>query len=180
LKLKALSAEDYEQVRQWRNECLPALRTPFLLTAEQQEQFYREVVCSRQANARYWGVWNADLLIGMAGLEGIQWENRLAEISLLLNPEYPMDKYGEEALKLLLHEGFMNLNLENIFTEVYACSPAFDFWLDIAEEYDCSTAILPGRKYHGGYYWDSLYINFEREDFSEYENLILEPAQAVN
>ena len=202
MKLKALSLQDLEQVRQWRNEQSAMLRTPFLLTKEQQEQFYREVICDRQANARYWGIWanvpaevvlysdkkeierykngeKTNLLIGMVGLENIQWENRLAEISLLLLPN-TMEEYGAEALRLILHEGFMNMNLDNIYTEVYGCNPAFVFWNAIATEYDCITSILPNRKYYNGEYWYSHYINFEREDFLEHENTLLKPAQTVN
>src|SRR5689334_8398104 len=100
MKLKALSITDVEQVRQWRNQQTEMLRTPFLLTIEMQSRFYSDVVCNRQSNSRYWGIWTDEKikpsLIGMCGLENISWENRLAEISLIFNPEYTIDKYGEE------------------------------------------------------------------------------------
>jgi len=182
MKLKALSLADLEQVRLWRNEQVEILRTPFPLTAEQQEQFCRDVICNRQANARYWSMLgdnnkalNKDYtgkaipavnteLIGMCGLENIQWENRLAEISMVLNPDCPMEQYGEEVLQLLLHEGFMNLNLENVFAEVYACNPNMPFWTDMATKYGCMTAFLPYRKYYKGQYYSSTYINFNKEE----------------
>lgn len=191
MKLKSLSLSDVEQVRQWRNEQIEMLRTPFLLTQEQQVNFYHEVICSRQANARYWGICVdgekfslkqapdgtgfldkeiLDKFIGMCGLENISWENRLAEISLILDPEYPMDKYGEEAVRLLLHEGFMNMNLENIFTEVYDCSPNQQFWIDSYIQHrgnDIPMITLPSRKYWNGKYYDSLYINFNKERYNE-------------
>ena len=173
MKLNALSLPDLEQVRQWRNEQTSMLRTPLLLTQEQQETFYWDVVSNRQSNARYWGLVQRekDILIGMIGLENIQWENRLAEISLLLTPG-GMVKVGSKALKLLLHEGFMNMNLENIFVEVYECNPNLPFWMNMVEKYDTCVVRLPNRKYYNGEYWPSYYINFNKEDFLEHENTI--------
>jgi len=183
MELKALSLSDVEQVRQWRNQQTEMLRTPFLLTQEQQEKFYHDVICNRQANARYWGIWEqVDLnnpdpritnlnyrqiyhFIGMCGIENIQWENRLGEISLVLNPEYAIDKYGEEALRLLLHEGFNNLNLENIFAEAYQCNPYLFFWDNITNKLDIEYIKLPCRKYLDGEYFDSYYINFNKEQY---------------
>jgi RimJ/RimL family protein N-acetyltransferase len=202
MKLKSLSLPDAEQVRQWRNEQLDMLRTSFPLTQEQQEQFYREVVCNRQANAKFWGIvcnvpnivnmYHAESdkpyetfesntthkeLIGMCGLENISWENRNAEISMVLNPEYPLDKYGEEALGLLLHEGFMNLNLENIFAEVYACNPNMEFWTDVINKYKCITAFLPYRKYYNGQWYSSTYININKGAYP-YEHTVSQPAHS--
>jgi len=193
MKLKALSLKDLEQVRQWRNLRLEMLRTPFPLTEEQQAKFYSEVICNRQSNARYWGIWPSkkrttypdtfeycqSVLIGMAGLENIQWENRLCEISLLLTPG-AMDEYGTKSLSLLLHEGFMNMNLENIFTEVYECNPHLNFWINMAGEYNTCFVRLPNRKYYNGEYWPSYYINFNKEDYLEHENTILEPTQTLD
>ena len=175
MKFKALSLLDVEQARQWRNEQPEILRTPFPLTEGQQKQFYYEVVCNRHANARYWGVYLEDL-IGMAGLENIQWENRLAEISLILDPEYT--DYMDEALQLLLHEGFNNLNLENIYTEVYECSPYLDFWLSYNPDFTPCFIRLPNRKYYRGRYYDSFYINFNKERYNE--NTVSEPAQKTD
>ncbi|HUX61122.1 MAG TPA: GNAT family N-acetyltransferase [Ignavibacteriaceae bacterium] len=202
MKLKVLSLSDCEQVRQWRNEQLDSLRTSFILTLEQQVRFYNEIICNRQANARYWGIWEEvktkateccmddDVvrfgrekeievfkLIGMCGLENIQLENRNAEISLIFNPEYPMDKYGEEALILLLHEGFLNINLENICAEIYLCNPYYEFWMEQVYKYKCKTATLPKRKYLNGKYYDGVYINFNKGAYNvKNENTITESA----
>ncbi len=177
MKLKALSLTDLEQVRLWRNENLSALRTPFLLTAEQQEAFYLNTICNRQANSQYWGIWGdtqilyaddrpidgAKELIGMCGLENIQWENRLAEISMILNPDYRGKGYGGKAVALLLDQGFNYLNLENIYGECYFCNPAVEFWKTICKRYGAKCCNIPNRKYWNGQYYDSLYFNIARE-----------------
>ena len=91
MEFRELTMTDCEKVRQWRNQCLYALRTPFQLTQEMQEDFYKNTVCNRNAKARFWGIWIKDKVsstfIGMCGLENIEWENSCAEISIILNPD---------------------------------------------------------------------------------------------
>jgi len=172
-------------VRIWRNECLEALRTPFLLAKEMQEQFYREVVCNRNTRARYWGIWETktpdddlpkelitickpyDYLIGMCGLEEIEWENHRGEISIIMNPEFRGKGHGEKAVELLLDQGFNHLNLENIWGECYENNPALDFWMKIIEKHSpCKNAIwLACTKYYEGKYWDSIWFNFEKDEW---------------
>ena len=184
-----LRQEDCERARVWRNQNLAVLRTPYMLTEEQQETFYREVVCNRQSNARFWGIWiETDIIIrnipiksgrfiGMAGLVNIGWENRNAEISVIIDPVYQEnEETQEEIFQGLLRQGFYHLNLENIYAECYTCSPYYDFWLRIAGEYEASKAKLPQRKFWNDQYWDSLYINFNKGAF--YENSIIKSKSA--
>lgn len=173
IQLRALCLDDMELVRQWRNGCLESLRTPFLFTREMQETFYRDVVCSRKADARYWGIWTdcGDLqpekqclhLIGMGGLENIQRENSNAEISLILAPEYRGKGMAEQAVELLLHEAFQNMNLKTVYGEVYRCNNAgVAFWEKIAAKYTADKTELPNRKFWGGMYWNSFYFSIDR------------------
>jgi RimJ/RimL family protein N-acetyltransferase len=178
MELRVLSMADCEQIRLWRNEQLEILRTPFLLTEEMQEDFYINVVCDRNARARYWGVWNTyktaldeyEEFIGMVGLENISLENRNAEISLLLAPD-KWDKFGP-AFLMVLEKGFFELNLENLYAEVYACNSHISQWKEVNDErikIKKEITILTGRKYWRGKYYDSIYLNFNRGDYI-YEN----------
>jgi RimJ/RimL family protein N-acetyltransferase len=169
MKLKALSLEDCQRVRPWRNECLESLRTPFPLTEEMQEQFYRDLVCNRNARTRYLGIhmdhegWVDEELIGMCGLENIELENRRAEISIILNPKYQGKGYGKQAVELLLKQGFAWMNLGSIWGECYLCNPAIDFWRSICRQYMANTATLPKTKYFDGKYYGSLHFTILKE-----------------
>jgi RimJ/RimL family protein N-acetyltransferase len=189
MEFKELSLSDCEQVRQWRNQVPEMLRTSFLLTKEMQEKFYHEVVCDRNARSRFWGLINPNKepikesqnyiidkalydmhpyeLIGMAGLENIQHENQLAEISLILDPE--RTDFMDKALNFLLNKAFNELNLENVYTEVYSCNPHLDFWLNQHEKFnkDLPFIVLPSRKFYKGMYFNSFYINISRERYNE-------------
>jgi RimJ/RimL family protein N-acetyltransferase len=172
--LKPLSLEDMEPIRRWRNASPETLRTPFPLTREQQEEWFRMVICDRRGTTRYWGVWDVvekdrilapttyqdDVLIGYGGIENIQHENRLGEISILIAPEYRGKGYGEQAVSEFLHRAFRQLNLANVWGECYTCSRAISFWKRMIEMRGAYSCQLPARKYWEGQYWPSLYFNF--------------------
>jgi RimJ/RimL family protein N-acetyltransferase len=185
MKLKPLTLSDCEQVRQWRNENLSMLRTSFPLTEEMQGEFYLSNVCNRSLNARYWAIvieeeypsygvtknitmkkdGIREVLIGMAGIENIEWENRLAEIGLIMNPDYI--HMAEDAIELILEQAFNYLNLENVFGEVYKCSPYSDIWYGMALENKGTCCVLPNRKYWQGKYYDALFFNINRWEWKK-------------
>ena len=162
MKLTALTKEDAEQARQWRNEQLQTLRTPFLLTKEMQEDFYLKHICARDSRERFFAV-REDRLVAMVGFVKIEWENHLAEISNICAPGLNYKRM--QTVELQLHEGFMNLGLQNIYFECYHCDPSLQFWQEVVERYGAYTTVLKNRKYWGGKYWDSLYFNIRKEDF---------------
>ena len=164
MRLTALTLEDCEQVRKWRNEDISAYRTPYFLTESMQEDFYYDAASNRCGMSRYMSVYYHNNLIGMVGLVGIEWENRHAELSIVVNPDKRRSGNGKAALMLLLDWGFNVLGLENIYGECYQCSPFKLFWLTLIKEYGIYNTILPGRKFHHGLYHDSIYFNFNKED----------------
>jgi RimJ/RimL family protein N-acetyltransferase len=179
LEFRTLKKSDMYDVLRWRATCPEALRTPFQLTEEQQEDFYKNVICNRNANARFWGIEIEDVmedgcdlyqLVGMIGLENIEWTNRLAEISIILDPNCRGKKYGQQAIDMLLDKGFNQMNLENIYGEVYLSNPAVSFWEKIIKQYNGTKSIMPNRKYWLGRYYDSIYFNFNKKDYLETKN----------
>lgn len=167
--LKPLSITDMEQVRIWRNEVPETLRTPYMLTYEQQEKYYQEVICDRGGTTRYWGFWDDikepfESFVGYGGIENIQWENRIGEISVLINPLYRGAGLGREAVKLIFCQAFKILNLNAIWGECYLSSPAVKFWEKLIAEYRAFSVELPHRKYWNGVYWPSLYFTFYQEN----------------
>lgn len=168
IRLDALTAEQCEQVRGWRNRDLGGLRTPFPLTREQQADFYTRVVCDRRATDRYWAVLDAhDTFLGMGGLTGIDWGNVAAEISLLLDPEFRGQGYGAGAVGLLLAEAFGRTSLWTVWGECYESNPAIDFWRRTVALYRGTAVMVPRRKFWDGRLWDSYWFTFARETWAE-------------
>lgn len=162
--LDVLSKNDCEQVRIWRNHCLETLRTPYPLTKEQQEKFYEDVICNPKSNHRYWAIYS-DVLIGMGGLTYIEFENRQAEISLIINPALQKQGYGKEAVRLLLDQAFNYLNLDLVYGEVYMCNPAVAFWKKLLKPGQC-------RDLRKGKYWNgarryTMYFDITKDEWNE-------------
>lgn len=178
MKFRELRFDDMPQLLRFRAQYPESLRTAFPLTLEQQQAWYQQVVCNRSANARYWGIEiqkkftklgfgaldeEKPVLIGMGGVENIQDSNRLAEMSLLIDINWK--HLQRDAAIETLREGFNRYNLENIYTEDYECSRDFQGWLDFSNEFKARIARLPNRKFWDGKYYDSMYANFNREEF---------------
>jgi len=198
IELCPLTAENMETVRVWRHEVPETLRTPYMLTKEMQQDYYRDVICNRESHTRYFALWEpgvplnvskrgdrVEAFVGYGGLENISWENGNAEISLLIGPEYRKQGYGREAVKLFLGEAFNKMRLHSVYGECYMCGPWL-FWnrlLDAAygngtfEGVDSicdNEAFLPCRKFWNGNHYDSYYFTFTRQS---YENLMRDTSE---
>jgi len=159
------------QIHQWRNLDLSPWRTPYMLTAEMQREWYDKVVCDRKADSRYFAVVDTDLdlvafdslsgFVGVVGLTNIQWENGTAEVALQIGPEFARQGYGEAALDKILCVAFNQLRLLMVYGECYECNPAVDFWRKMVERKRGYWTTLPNRKYWEGEQYDSLYFSFD-------------------
>ena len=170
--LRALELSDMEPIRIWRNQHLDILRTPFALTKEQQEDWYKNEICNRQSKSRFWAVVKNTYkldgkivgdCVGYGGIENIQWENSLGEISLLIGPEYQGKGYGIKAAKEILRKAFQELNLKTVYAECYENNKATKFWDKVFN--GCFQTILPNRKYYNGVYFNSIYYSMDAKDF---------------
>ena len=172
--LRVLTPGDCQSVLEWRNAAAarPGLRTPYPLTAEMQDDFYTTVVSNRRSPHRYWGIHRDDALagctlVGMGGLTNIQWENGIAEISLLTSPSAAGQGHGQRALGLLLEEAFDRMRLLTVFGECYESNPALGFWEKMVQVYRGDAARLPRRKWWAGRLWDAYYFTFTVERWRE-------------
>lgn len=177
MRLGVLTKEQCEEVRLWRNASMETLRTPYPLTAESQEAFYCEIVCDRCSPHRYWGIFGTHgdsdgnknvcgMFLGMGGLTNISWENRLAEISLILDPAVRGKGLGEQAVDLILAEGFHRMGLKTIIAECYESNQGgTSFWTTIGDKYGAYRTTLPNRKFWNGRFGNSLYISIDGDDW---------------
>jgi RimJ/RimL family protein N-acetyltransferase len=161
--LRALEIEDMEPIRKWRNECLKTLRTSFPLTREQQEQWYRDEVCNRNSRTRFWAITSDNgTLVGYGGIENIQWENGIGEISLLIDPSCQRKGYGYEAVNLIINWAFEQMGLHSVYAECYLHNMAVAFWDKVFKGRFVAT--LPWRKYVDGRYETSRYYAWAKDN----------------
>jgi ribosomal-protein-alanine N-acetyltransferase len=100
----------------------------------------------------------------LGGLSDIEWENRLAEISLFIDPQLHGKGYGTQAVRLLCEEGFERMNLQTILGEAFKCNPNWKFWEKLTTQFGGFMTELPNRKYWNGLYYPSLYFSWDRDD----------------
>ena len=166
MELRPLNLPDLQKVREWRNQVLETLRTPYPLTEDDQLRFLRNYDSYKH---RYWMVHGPGVgatLDGMGGITNIQWENRIGEISLIIRPATVREGLGTKAVHLLLSEAFGNMGLKTVFGECYwTNSGAIGFWKAMRSKYAGQETILPNRKLWKGKFYDSLYFSFDADCF---------------
>jgi RimJ/RimL family protein N-acetyltransferase len=155
-----LSADTAIEMLKWRKECPSALRTPYEISHEQQYQWYTEHMRNRPHHCCRWLQFTegaTETAIAAAGLNNIQWENRTAEISLIVDPEAAGHGVGHEAATIMLEHAFMVMGLNTVMGEVYHCSPGLGFWQRFLEQWlgKVKTMTAPERKFFGGKFHDS-------------------------
>ena len=161
MELKAPTRQDVERVRHWRNNALETLRTPYLISEEMQANFY-DSLQNRESRNRYWSIYDNDELIGFGGLTGIEWENGLAEISLIMGAKFRGKGLGRRAVALILDTGFGNMGLKTIYGECYECNSAVDFWGAITKDHGGYITTIPRRKLWQGQLYDALHFSMWR------------------
>lgn len=155
VRLRQPTADECELVRLWRNDpaVLPTLRTKEPLTKEQQAAFYRDVVCNPASNHRYYaleheicpcGHAGSRQFIGLGGLTYLDRVPGIAEISLLLGPDFRREGLGAPAVDALRREGH-RIGLRWIEGECYDTNPAQRFWIKVVTRTQGSVAYSADR-----------------------------------
>jgi len=169
MKMMIPTLIDCQRVRIWRNSWLISLRTPYELTEEMQEEFYENIIAKRDSVHKYWSIYDGDKFVAFGGITNIQHENKLGEISLIVNPEFVKQGYGSKSVDLLLDKAFNYLNIKTVFGECYMCNPVIGFWEKIIEKYKGYKTELPNRKFWNGLYYASMYFSIDATSFPQHE-----------
>ena len=128
LSLRAVSPQDIESIRQWRNAQMDVLRQSVIITPEAQQRYFAEHVwpdkASRHPHQILLAIEKNGCLIGYGGLVHISWVYRRAEISFLLKPELEQEPrklldYFSRYLVLIHKLAFDDLQLNRLTTETY-------------------------------------------------------------
>ena len=127
-KLTSLRDEDKYQILKWRNEQIDILRQKTLLTKDDQETYFKNVVgelfLKDKPGQILFSFFYENIFIGYGGLVHIDWESKNAEISFLIDTKrdnetelfiYDFKNY----LQLLIDIGFNELKFIKLHTTVY-------------------------------------------------------------
>lgn len=125
-KLIPIRFEDRYDIMKWRNEQMYHLRQTTLLTIEQQDEYFSNVIAplfdKDHPEQLLFSFFKKDELIGYGGLVHIHWEHRNAEVSFLTKNEKDLYLWLPY-LNLLKELAFKELNFNKIYTYAYDLRP---------------------------------------------------------
>lgn len=127
-QLVPLRYEDIFLIKDWRNRQLEVLRQRELLTDEEQERFYFEKVQPsfriKEPNMILFSYLSEGICVGYGGLVNVNWVDRRAEVSFLMNPDFISDDEiytiaFSAFLRLIKEYAFSVQNFNRLFTETF-------------------------------------------------------------
>lgn len=163
LYLDTPTLEDMLTDLEWRKTCPESLRTTHLITPYEQTNFYHTVIANGQAPHRYYAVRDGAACVAVVSLEYIQWENRYAEIGLIVDPRRQRQGIGYQAVDLILEKAFDCMGLKTVWGEVYEVNPSLQFWVRVCERYHGFMTKWPRRKFWHGRLYDAVLFSIAQE-----------------
>jgi RimJ/RimL family protein N-acetyltransferase len=128
--LVPIRKEDRYDIMKWRNEQIYHLRQTKLLTKEEQDEYF-DTVIARLYNAEkpdqlLFSYLRGNECIGYGGLVHINWIDRNAEVSFIMDTKLEKDEFHKHwgiFLDLLFQIAFEELKLHKIYTYAYDHRP---------------------------------------------------------
>ena len=122
--------EDRIEIMKWRNEQIYHLRQKEPLTAEQQDVYFANVVSKlfdqEQPNQMLFSFLKNEELIGYGGLVHINWDDRNAEVSFVMNTRLEKEGFSKnwsEYLYLVEKVAFNELNFRKLYVYAFDLRP---------------------------------------------------------
>ncbi len=122
--------EDKYFIMNWRNEQMYHLRQSSLLTREMQEAYFEKIINSLFENLQpdqiLFSYLHKEVCVGYGGLVHINWVDKNAEISFLMNTKLESESFEihwSNFLKLIEHVAFDELSLHKIYTYAFDLRP---------------------------------------------------------
>jgi RimJ/RimL family protein N-acetyltransferase len=138
-RLLPIRFEDRWDIMKWRNEQIFHLRQNKPLTEEDQNRYFEQVVAKlfdqELPNQLLFSFLHGDTLIGYGGLVHINWVDRNAEISFIMNTNLEEEQFESiwiEYLLLIEQVAFQTLNLHKIYTYAFDLRPRLYIALELA------------------------------------------------
>jgi RimJ/RimL family protein N-acetyltransferase len=127
--LLPIRRRDIYKIKDWRNAQIDVLRQEKLLTDDEQTRYFDEVIqpsfSDKKPDQILFSYLYKNECIGYGGFVHIDWPNKTAEISFLVDDKRAKDektyrKDFENYLELVKEIAFTRIGFQKIFTETYA------------------------------------------------------------
>ena len=122
--------EDRMSILKWRNEQIYHLRQDKPITEEDQERYFKTILNTlfdqEHPNQILFSYMQNDLCIGYGGLVHINWTDKNAEVSFIMNTELEVDYFSKHwtiFLELIEQVAFKDLNFHKLSTYAFDLRP---------------------------------------------------------
>jgi len=129
-RLIPIRHEDRWDIMKWRNEQIYHLRQSKPLTISDQDNYFNDTIASlfkeEYPPLILFSFLKKDRCIGYGGLVHINWEDKNAELSFIMDTELEKNSFSEvwsSYLPLIEQVGFDELNLHKIYTYAFDLRP---------------------------------------------------------
>lgn len=136
-KIVPIRIQDRYDILKWRNDQIYHLRQSELLTKEKQDCYFNNIVSKlfeqEKPNQILFSYIENEVCIGYGGLVHINWIDKNAEISFIINTELEKDFFQEHwqsFIHLIEKVAFVNLKLHKLSTYAYDLRPKLYYILD--------------------------------------------------
>tara|TARA_X000000950_G_scaffold273006_1_gene356289 strand:+ start:3384 stop:3971 length:588 start_codon:yes stop_codon:yes gene_type:complete len=169
--LRAIRYEDRIAIMNWRNDQLYHLRQKHPLTKEQQDIYFKDVISKlfnqKEPSQLLFSLLKEKKMIGYGGLVHIDWDNKNAEVSFVMDTILEMEyfkHYWGIYLKLIEMVAFEELKLNKIYIYSYKLRPK------LYEVTDENFYLLEAKlKEHAFYNTNFIDVNIHSKLISNYE-----------
>lgn len=128
LVIKTIDDSHIQKIRIWRNQQIDILRQNQIITEECQVQYFNTQIFPLFESSTpvqvLFNCYYEDKFIGYGGIVHISYENKIGEISFLLDPQIPTNQFYECVfilfLELMDKIAFHELGLNKLFTETFS------------------------------------------------------------
>jgi hypothetical protein len=160
-KIIPIRYEDRIKIMNWRNEQMYHLRQNVKLTKENQENYFKKVVLElfeqEMPNQILFSFMKDNICIGYGGLVHINWIDKNAEVSFIMDTELEKEFFSinwKLFLQLIEQVAFIELNFHKIFTFAFDLRPHLFLAIESADfKYE---ATLTGHYYFNKKYYDAI------------------------
>ncbi len=129
-KLIPIRYEDRFDIMKWRNEQIYHLRQNKLLNLNDQDNYFNEIISvlfdQEHPNQILFSFLEKDIFVAYGGLVHINWKDKNAEISFVIDTDLEknkFEKYWSIFLKLIEEVAFVYMNFHKLFVYAFDLRP---------------------------------------------------------
>jgi RimJ/RimL family protein N-acetyltransferase len=169
VRIRALEMTDIDEIMKWINdpEVIDNLLMRYPVSKYLEEKWLEKTYDTSDMRNKTFALETKDgVYIGGIGLHKINWENRNAEVGIVIGKkEYWGKGYGTDAMLALLEFAFNHMNLHRVYLQVY------DFNLRGIRSYEkCGfkkEGALRDDRFSRGEYHDTVIMGILKEEFEK-------------